>query len=133
MSSTWRKCHVTGLTMGRTDTSGSGIRYTDVEDFRLEATWLRTAQEGAIFDTCIVGDVYLQILNPSAQTDNTYDGIDLIDCDRLNLFGLSAVQWTLRTTRGTGSTSPRGTCSLTCGWRFQGRRPGTLMMGQLDK
>ena len=87
VNSTWRKCDVRGVIMGRATTSGSGIRYTDVENFRLEATCLRTAQEGAIFDTCIVGDVYLQILNPSAQTDNTFDGIDLIDCDRLNLFG----------------------------------------------
>lgn len=78
---------ITAAAIGAANTNNGTNTFTDLGNFKLDAICYRTAQEGFRFDGCVVGDVFATVLNPGAQTDNTYDGIDLIDCDRLNLYG----------------------------------------------
>lgn len=87
VSGAFRRLHLAGLSLGTTTSNGPTHTFTDVTNFYVQATVMRSAQEGFRFDGCVAGDAYLTVLNSGGQTDNTYDGIDLVDCDRLNLFG----------------------------------------------
>ena len=79
---------IKGAILGQSNSNGPTNTLTDLTNFSLEAASYRTGQHGWQFTDCVVGDATLQVLNPGAQTDNTYDGIQLLGaCDRLNFYG----------------------------------------------
>lgn len=85
---TFEDWSVTGLVAGRGSPAGSRIDITDLTNFVFEGKMNRSQQHGARFEDCTTGEVSLHIFEPSAQTNNTYDGISLEGvCDRLSIRG----------------------------------------------
>ena len=82
---------ITGAAFGQTDTNSGAFSIVDLnglDSYRLEATIYRSAQHGILLTDCVAGDHYLTIIDPSAGTDNTYDGVNLAGaCDQLNFYG----------------------------------------------
>lgn len=68
--------------------SVSIVDLTDLEDFYLQAHILKSDRHGIRAEDCVVGEIIAQIIDPSQETDNTYDGISLEGvCDRLDIRG----------------------------------------------
>lgn len=85
--STFDMWSVTNLIVGGPG-EGSKIDVTDLSVFTLGAKVLNSNEHGIRFEDCAVGEVHTEIIDPSTDTDNTFDGISLQGvCDRIDLRG----------------------------------------------
>lgn len=57
--------------------SVSRLALSNLADFDLRATILGADRHGIVFDACVDGEVYAHIVDPSQETDDTYDGISI--------------------------------------------------------
>lgn len=90
-SGDWTNFVITGLTVGLETTTGSGISLidlTNLENFYIQGQVMASANHGVDADACINGVFDLQVKDPGAQTNNTYDGYFLTGaCDKLTIQG----------------------------------------------